>query len=823
MMLASCAPATPTPAVIPTIPPTAVPTTPPARTGAWVDTVTFSSINQAEDAVTQLQAGQIDLYAYTVADPKLFATVKADPKLSYTTSFGSYNEMTFNPVLTFTDGTLNPFGDAQIREAMNYLIDRDYISSEIFGGLAVPKYTNLNSAFSDYARYIDVTRAIENKYAYNLDKAKALVAERMTALGATQDAATGKWMNADGKTPVVLIGIIRTEDKRKDIGDYFSTQLEKIGFTVDRQYKTRSEASPIWNGRTPALADHGFNFYTGGWITTAISRDDGSNFAYFYCELGGSAPLNVAQVCDPAYHNAEATGVADKLWTNNFASMDERAQLFKTALEMSLQNSNRIWVVDQISFSPTSANLAVTYDLAGGIAGAQMWPYTIRFVGQEGGAVRWAQPGILVDPWNPIAGSNWVYDTSVIRATQDYGTISNPYTGLAMPQRIEKMDVVAKTGLPIGKTLNWVNLSFQDSIPVPATAWADWDAKTQTFIPAGEGKTALVKATVTYPSDLFTTVKWHDGSPLSMGDFIMGMILTFDTAKADSAIYDEAQVATLDAYLSHFKGVVIESTDPLVISTYEDQYALDAENNAYTWWPNYLYGPGSWHALSAGILAETNKELAFSADKASVLSVEWMSYIAGPSLAILDKYVLKSITDKYIPYAPTMSQYVTADEASARWTNLEAWYKERGHFWIGTGPFQLYSVFPVEGSIIIKRNPNFVDPSERWAGFAAPQIPVVDLTGPAEVAIGSTATFNVNVSFNNAPYAGADIDGVKYLVFGADGTLLTTGQATFVADGQYKIDLTTTGMAAGSNKLEVAVTSKLESIPAIVNTQFVTK
>jgi len=824
MVLAACGGGTATPAaVVPTTAPTEVVVVPP-HMGALVDKVVFTAINQADEAVTQLQAGQIDVYAYTVSDPNLFATVKGDPKLSYTTSFGSYNEITFNPILTFTDGTLNPFGDPQVREAMNYLIDRDYISSEIFGGLAVPKYTNLNSAFADYARYIDVTRTIENQYAYNLDKANAIITERMTALGAVMGA-DGKWMNADGKTPVTIIGIIRTEDKRKDIGDYLSNQLEKIGFVVDRQYKTRTEASPIWNGRAPALEDHGFNFYTGGWITTAISRDDGTNFDYFYTELGGTAPLNVAQKNDPAYHNADNTGCADKLWTNNFASMDERAQLFKTCLELSMKDSNRIWVVDQISFSPMTANLAVTYDLAGGVAGAQLWPYTIDLKDQDGGTVRWAQPGVLVDPWNPIAGTNWVYDSSVIRATEDTGTIANPYTGLALPSRIEKMDLVAKTGLPIGKTLDWVNLTFQDKIDVPADAWADWDATNQTFIPAGEGKTANVKVTVTYPTDMFTTVKWHDGSPLSVGDFVLGMILTFDTAKPESAIYDEAQVATLDAYLSHFKGVKIESTSPLVISTYDDLYALDAENNVISWWPNYgpIPSPGSWHALAAGILAETNKELAFSADKATTLSVEWMSYIAGPSLAILEKYVNQAATDNYIPYASFLGQYVTAEEATTRWANIKAWYLAHGSFWVGTGPFYLESVFPVEGSVTIARNPDYPDASDKWAGFAAPPIPVVDLTGPAEVAIGTAATFTVTVSFNNAPYAAADVDGVKFLVFGADGNLVTTGQATFVADGQYTIDLPTTGMAAGSNKLEVAVTSKLVSIPAITNIQFVTK
>ena len=47
----------------------------------------------------------------------------------------------------------------------------------------------------------------------------------------------------------------------------------------------------------------------------------------------------------------------------------------------------------------------------------QLYPYTIRFTGQEGGVMRIAQPGILVEPWNPVAGTNWVYDAMPQQAT----------------------------------------------------------------------------------------------------------------------------------------------------------------------------------------------------------------------------------------------------------------------------------------------------------------------------------------------------------------------------------------------------------------------
>jgi peptide/nickel transport system substrate-binding protein len=716
---------------------------------------------------------------------------------------------------------------------MNMLVDRNYIVQEIYGGLAKPKVTSLNSSFPDYARYIDTVRALEVKYAYNVDAAKTVIDAEMTAMGATLGT-DGKWQF--NGAPVVIIAIIRTEDERKQIGDYVCNQLETIGFTTDRQYKTRSEASPIWNQSDPAEGK--MHFYTGGWITTAISRDDATNFGYFYTPLGSGSPLWQAYKNAPEYYNG-TDGCADKLWVNDFKSMDERKTLFESCLKLAQEDSTRIWLVDQVSFSPMRAGMSVAYDLAGGVAGSAVYPYTIRFTDQEGGVMRIAQPGILVEPWNPVAGSNWVYDAMPQQATMDQGIIADPYTGLYWPNRIEKADVVVQEGLPVAKTLDWLTLTTAPSIEVPSTAWVDWDAKTQLFITAGEKftstLTALSKVTVTYPADFFTTVKFQDGSPISVGDFVMGMILTFDYGKADSPNYDEALAPQVDAFLSHIKGIVIESTDPLVITTYDDQYYLDAEWMVRTWYPAAIFGYGraapSWEALALGNMADAALdpaigELAWSTDKAGAKKVEWMSFIAGPSLTILKGYLDKAIAENYIPFVPTMGTYVTADEATLRWANLNTWYKLQGHFWVGTGPFYLNKAFPVEKSLSLLRNPDYPDSASRWAIFGTPMVAVVTVDGPAAVSIGTEAVYNVTVTFQDAPYPTDKIDAVKYLVFDAAGAVVTQGDATAGADGTYTITLgtdVTAKLVAGSNKLEVVTTSLAVSIPTITDFEFVAK
>ena len=95
LVLAACAPAatateppaqtTEQPAeatAAPTEAPTAAPTEPPVtRTGAWVDQVVFTKQDSAEQAVSQLNAGDIDIYAYTVAEAPVYESLKNSPNL----------------------------------------------------------------------------------------------------------------------------------------------------------------------------------------------------------------------------------------------------------------------------------------------------------------------------------------------------------------------------------------------------------------------------------------------------------------------------------------------------------------------------------------------------------------------------------------------------------------------------------------------------------------------------------------------------------------------------------------------------------------------
>jgi peptide/nickel transport system substrate-binding protein len=802
---------------------------PAARKGGWLDQIVFTAIADPQPAVSQIQAGAIDAYPVNVDDAQVFNTVKADPKLTYSEQYGGFNQLLFNTVPCQDTAVLNPFTSMKLREAMNWAIDRNYVVQEIFGGLATAKYTILTTAFPDYARYASTIGQIITKYSYNFDKAKSVVNSEMEAMGATLGS-DGKWQY-NGK-PVTITGLIRTEDKRKEIGDYFGSQLDKLGFTANLQYKTRTEAAPIWQGDP---AECKFNFYTAGWISPSISRDEGNMFAQYSTNRIQDIPLFAKFQPSP-----EFTDVLTKLQNNNFSTMDERAQLFEKALNLGMQESWwGVLVNDTVSFEPYRKDLSVASDLAGGIAGTPFWPYTMELGDQAGGTVKIAQSGILVQPWNPVAGSNWIDDSMIQRGTEDYGTMLDPYNGLAVPQRLEKAEVLAQQGLPIVKSSDWVDLKFTaDPINVPDDAWVDWDAAAQKFITAKDKSpsapiTAKTKVTVTYPSSLWQT-KWHDGSTMSPADFVMSMILVFDTAKKESKIYDEASVPSFESFMQHFKGVKIVSTDPLVIETYDDTFALDAENTVNaggwpnnTWFPTYNYGEAAWHNLAPAIFAESDNKIAFSTDKAQAKKVEWTSLISGPSIDTQKTYLDNAAKDGTLPYAPTLSQFVKPDEAKTRYANLQKWLTDHGNLWLGTGPYYVDKVFPVEGTITLKYNPDYPDAADRWSQYSGkPKIAAVSVDGPGIVKIGSDATFDISITFEGQPYPSSDLQDVTYLVYDANGNVAASGSAEPVADGQYQVVLAsdiTSKLPAGSNKITVAVSSKVVSIPTFSTLEFVTQ
>ena len=789
------------------------------RKGGWLDTIVIVQEPDSNSAVARLEAGDMHMYADDIAGEAALQAMASD-NLQTRTQYGLFDELLFNIGTCQDETLLNPFANENIRQAMNFAMDRSYVAQELYQGLAVPKYTTIAEASADRARFAKEIRLEEAKWGYDLEKAREAITAEMEGMGATMDGGVWSFNGA----PINVVVLIRNEDTRLLIGGYMATQLEELGFQVERVERTSAELSPIWNAGDPTLCE--WHLYTGAWSQTAIDRESTFSFEQYYTNRVLPWPL-WALYAPPA----ELDDASAKIFNGSFASIDERNELFRTALPLSNEYATRNWITSRTTVVPFRNEVAVTTDLAGGVSGAALWSKTIRFADEVGGSMNVGLPSVFTEPWNPFGGSNWVFDQMIIRGVGDLGIYSDPNTGLGILGRIERAELTVREGYPMAVSSDWVTLAFEPEVVVPDDAWAGWDAENQVFLTAAEvyteTQTALVKSTVYYPADLYTTVTWHDGSPISAADFVMTMITQFDLGDPASANFDEALVPTREQFLASFRGVRIASVDPLVIETWSEAGSLDAENAVSSWWPAgvYDYSDTAWHNMSLMLLGDANGAFAFTPEKAEAAELERANLVAGPSLEIMAGELISATADAYIPYAPTLGQYVTAEEATARYDNLAEFARRYGHYYISTGPYFLSGVFPVEGQAVLSHYAAHPDLASRFSGFAAPAFPVTEIDGPARVTIGEEAAFDIFIDVFDGPYPVADIEAVNYLVFGADGALVAEGVAEASEDGVWQAVLgsdVTGAMAEGANRLDVVVVSKLVAIPGLSSFEFVT-
>src|SRR5258706_3207643 len=148
----------------PTAPPGQVPPGQQGK-GGYLDEIDVSVVAK-DSAISQIQAGAIDLYSFNLASSE-FPAIK-DSGLSYTSSYGGNYAIMLNPA-TFKDASvLNPFSDRKIREAMNWLIDRNYVNQEIYAGGSLAKFFPITTQLVDYTGLVDVALPLVTKYQFNI-------------------------------------------------------------------------------------------------------------------------------------------------------------------------------------------------------------------------------------------------------------------------------------------------------------------------------------------------------------------------------------------------------------------------------------------------------------------------------------------------------------------------------------------------------------------------------------------------------------------------------------------------------------------------------
>jgi len=706
-----------------------------ARQGSFLDSLTFVTVDSQQEGIAGTIAGDIDIHGCQVTGGSVQLLI--DNNIPYDLAFGGYRSLLYNIPEYFDDGRFNPLGDPVICQATQKMLDRDYMAAEFLFGNAIPMYSPVRPMDPTWTQIIVESTKTKLAFAFDEELAFQMIEDRMLELGFAKNAA-GIWEDDLGE--IEIVGCIHVGDERHELGDYFLDQMERAGFRTRRIYGSSGDLYNYWGGTLPG--DGAWNFYTEGWGSGAISLTSVWAWAQMYTDLGFGAPPYTcmtrewcAEEFGPGFYDA-----AEGILTGTYSSVEERLEFFAHCESAMRNNPTRFWAWNNASAYMVPEGIAVVHDLAAGTFLHRWTPHTLRYVDADGapvvgGDMVVSSQSFLITAINPVDGSNSTYDLMVLRPTMDFPIYIHPHTGVPIPHLVEHAEVEVLAGKPVGifpVTVEdgWCELEFVDSIAIPGGAWADWDAVNQVFITVDEvcpdGVTdAVHKTTITYPYWLFDgTVVWHDGSSFSLADMVFGLIIgfPFDRAKPESSIYDAYVVSGYNAAMASFRGLKIISEDPLVVEIYDSGISLYAEtiaqNDAGILWPSSGAGfTPAWHQTALGIKVEAQGLGAFGQGKANELGVDWMNCVAGPQLQVLlGELDTAQYTSQFLPYAPMLGNYVTADEIQERYNNLATFANEYGHLWIGTGPMMLTQVDTLAGIAVLENNPHYLYETGHYVG-----------------------------------------------------------------------------------------------------------
>ncbi|HEX9341622.1 MAG TPA: ABC transporter substrate-binding protein [Thermoplasmata archaeon] len=775
------------------------------RVGGQTDSLLWYQQPIQDQALVDLTSGTMDVYMFPLRTAASIAAARSNPDLWTIDVGGSLNNLFINPVAVSTtpappDGVGNPFVHREIREAMNYIIDRDFISQEIAGGSQFPHITLENRLNPEYGRDAVYDSRLERNYSFDFDKGASIISSTLSADTPLYRFSAGKWQirNSIGVYhDLVLNFVIRTEDIRKDIGLYIAGQLEKLGFGVNRMILSGSAAFAIvYNGPVDTGA---WQLYTEGWAATALTAWSDTDPNFYFCGGEGS---NVWGVYDVSVEDPPLWTVCENLLNANYTSLAQRQQWFEEATSLSLRNAVRVWVTAGGTFAVSKRVTGMVYDLSGGAWGL-LASRTARFT-NPGGTLHVGQRLQYLSPWNPWQGFGWLYDALQEYAFSDPAVWPHPHTGLYMPIR---------------STFAVTAPSPTNVINVPSTAQI-WDPTTLGFTTVGTGVTA--KSSVAYT---FTFGTWHDGEPFTMDDVLYELALVYRRACAPAAggvcgtaggdVYaKDNDAATFASILlkNILRGFTVSGNQ---LTVYYDYWNVDPTTIAAQINPAFPVTP--WPASQLALSTVFDDTCRISEVTAENEAKVALDLTKGNCLARMDLN-LPTVTGTLPPglsFDPT--------EAATRWADLANFRTTYGHFFVSNGPYILTKVDEATLQTTMALDTSYPIAANAYDAFLVPRIPQISFAPPSLVLIGRPAQFEVKSTLQGG--GAYDLFDMTWLLVNpATGGVLYQGQPTKVAAGEYTITLTgtqTDALAAGAYELRTITVGKEAAVPVIVSQSFI--
>ncbi len=687
---------------------------------------------------------------------------------------------------------VNPFAFREVRFAMNYLIDRETAAYTILKGYAVPMYTFLSQFDPDYSVIADIIAM--NEFRYDPAYADQLITQTLQRIGASKSG--GKWLYYG--QPISLKFIIRIEDERYDIGNMIATDLDMLGFDVQRIYMRFADAIAVLYGTDPM--EFQWHMYTEGWGKSGIDKYDSGTIAQFCAPWVGYMP-GWQEPTFWNYEHPEIDEITLKIYQAQYKSKEERNELYRNGTRLCIEESVRAWVVTRLdTWVAWDYVKGLTKDLGAGLRG--IWNLREAYV--EGRADKTLKVGHLwvwtsTSEWNIWGGFTDVYSVDWERVTYDPSVWNHPFNGVPIPFR---SSYVVLTAGPDG------------NMTVPTTAKI-FDAATDTWKNVPENTTAVSK--VVFDLSKYIGAKWHNGVEITMADVIGYVAMIYDLVYDDYYKTLESRiVSSTKPWLDTVKGWEFDVQNKRM-TVYVDYWHFD-ENYIASWATVTPINPLEIHIATFELALDRRNEtnlVLYRREGYQTFSLVYPNHVTlvkNTLATYSDNSAVLAKANKYANGLLTMTEWNQRIQADLNWINTY------NLAWISNGPFMLTKMDTVanKGEMTAFRDPTYpFKPGDWYFGSPTPSaVKSITIVSdiPNKIVPGREAVVNVEVSGIPPLY-------LKYMLRDPSGQILVFAEATKLDDFHFKIVMEpelTAGLEYGAKyTLQLIVTSDVVATPEI--------
>jgi len=702
-------------------------------------------LNPAQNVIDPSKPGKVQLLGAWYPGQYIPGIVYVDPPSDW---------VNWSDVTDYTKLHFNPFALYKVRQALNYLVDRSLIISQVLGGSGQPRY----GAISSLHPFYEVGNLDEIYFTWfgftptgDKDRAVDLFLQAMQEVNVTlatygmyvyYDPGQDRWIfhKPDGSEEVIEVTFaIRLEDERKDMGLQVADWIEEyFNISVYRALRDRTIIYPIYVDSpvyTKAELDgRMWHMYTEGWVSTAEDIDVYARYdvAFFYAPTFGYAS-NSGFIWWWYWFNQTFYDVGYILYYGTFTeeTVDQLFDNITLGLKMGLNESMRIFICDTFEYFAVNKYtvLGVT---PGKITGLYtLWALrTLNMSKDTANLLEYSSTGALfMSSWNPVLGFTDIYSELMHRLATDFSMWPRPDTGMPEPIRVAYWSLERGVSLPSDAYIydpvnsQWTHISSADC-NFTHYVWEEYggyeiiNETTCTF--NASAIPTLNKVTLTYKLS-----KWHDNSTQNVYDFLYVLGFNYEwayddsisTGETDPYYEDGIESDTLGWLSTIFGWKFINDTTFEVYMDYDDVYDILVA------WYATIYPDMPWHVMYAA-----EEIIATAPSLPSGNTYAWESEAGKTGISFIEPDHANDIAyymQNNLSIGPRMPPYITTYPGISAPSNTEVWDRYNKtvnfintyhHAYISSGPYYITDYNPATFELTMKAFPNYIRPLTHWIG-----------------------------------------------------------------------------------------------------------